>query len=464
MDRLAIRRLRVDTPERCPASSQHRAVLRPNLYDPPMQKPKKLLDDCFLHDRDRLRHEEAIALLRSRIVPVAGIEDVALDEAAGRTLARPIAARRPVPLHTNAAVDGYALAATDHERAPDGVLRICGRAAAGHPLAGRAEPGTAVRIFTGAVMPEGVDSVAMQEDCEPVSIDGQDGVRIPAGLKPGANVRRAGEDVAAGHTLFEAGEIVRPQDLAALASIGQAEVACHRRLEVAIVSSGDEIIRAGTRELQPGEVFDANAPMLRALATTAGCTVTDLGVWPDEESEVRRRLAEAATRFDVILTSGGASRGEEDHMVRAIGEIGTRHLWQLAIKPGRPMSFGQIGDTIVVGLPGNPVAVFVCFLMYVHPMLRRLGGAHWPEPRRLMLPAAFAFPARKTGRREFWRGSLIETPSGLAVEKFARDGSGLITSLRVADGLIDIPEGNTGVQPGDRVAFIPFTEFGILRG
>jgi molybdopterin molybdotransferase len=276
-------------------------------------------------------------------------------------------------------------------------------------------------------------------------------------------VRKAGEDVAEGSTLFAAGEIVRPQDLAALASIGVASVTCFRRLRVAVVSTGDEIIRAGTRALEPGEVYDANAPMLAALAATAGASVTDLGVWPDEADEVRRRLADAARRFDVILTSGGASRGEEDHMVQAIGEIGIRHLWQLAIKPGRPMSFGQIGDTVVVGLPGNPVAVFVCFLMYVYPMLRRLGGAPWPEPNRLLLPAAFAFPERKTGRREFWRGSLVETPHGLAVDKFARDGSGLITSLRVADGLIEIPEGNAGVQPGDRVAFIPFTEFGILR-
>lgn len=150
-------------------------------------------------------------------------------------------------------------------------------------------------------------------------------------------------------------------------------------------------------------------------------------------------------------------------MVRAIEAVGTRHLWQLAVKPGRPMSFGQIGDTIIIGLPGNPVAVFVCFLMYVFPMLRRLGGARWPEPRRLMLPATFAFIGRKMGRREFWRGTLVETPHGLAVDKFQRDGSGLITGLRVADGLIEIPEANGDVQPGDKVAFIPFSEFGILR-
>jgi molybdopterin molybdotransferase len=173
----------------------------------------------------------------------------------------------------------------------------------------------------------------------------------------------------------------------------------------------------------------------------------------------------------VILTSGGASKGEEDHLAAMLGEAGHRHLWQLAIKPGRPMIFGQIKgraadgrvrETYVIGLPGNPVAVFVCFLMYVYPMLRTLGGAPWPEPRRLKLPAAFAFPNRKVGRREFWRGLLKETPAGLAVDKYARDGSGLISGLRAADGLIDIPEDHGSVAPGDLVEFLPFSEFGIL--
>jgi len=177
---------------------------------------------------------------------------------------------------------------------------------------------------------------------------------------------------------------------------------------------------------------------------------------------VQEALSAAARTFDVIITTGGASRGEEDHMVAALDALGKRHLWQLAIKPGRPMSFGQIGDTVVLGLPGNPVAVFVCFLLYGWPLLRRLGGAEWPEPHRYQLPALFAVPARKLGRREFWRGILQRSPDGLAVDKFARDGSGLISGLRAADGLIDIPEEVAQVKPGDRVAFIPFAEFGIV--
>jgi molybdopterin molybdotransferase len=421
----------------------------------------KLLDDCFLHDKQRLRHGEALAILKGRIRPVVATESVPLAEAEGRILAAAATAARPVPAHTNAAVDGYSFAAADYDRAMGSELVVEGRAAAGHPLARTPARRAAARIFTGAAMPEGHDTVVMQEDAPARTADGRTLVAIPAGLKPGANVRKAGEDVKAGETVLAAGAVLRPQDLAALASLGIGAPSCFQRLKVAIVSTGDEVVRAG-EALAAGQVYDANAPMLAALVRSAGAEPTDLGVFPDSLEAVQRRLAQAARDFDVVVTSGGASRGEEDHMVAALDRLGKRHMWQLAIKPGRPMSFGQIGDTVVLGLPGNPVAVFVCFLLYVWPLLRRMGGAEWPEPRRYKLPALFAFQGRKTGRREFWRGMLKETPRGLAVDKFARDGSGLISGLRAADGLIDIPEEKGDVQPGDPVAFIPLTEFGIV--
>ena len=392
-----------------------------------------------------------------------GTETLDLVVALGRVLAAPVDAPHPVPNHTNAAVDGYAYAASDYDRAKGATLPVAGRSAAGTPFSEQVSRGAAVRILTGAVLPGGVDSVAMQEDCTlDAASGGAQTVTLPAGLKPGANVRMAGEDVAAGHRLFDPGHIVRPQDLAALASVGQAKVACFERLKVAIVSTGDEVLRAGAGALPTGKVFDANAPMLAGLVGLAGARPTDLGIWPDNAQDVTRRLAEAARGYDVVITSGGASRGEEDHIAAALGQLGRRHFWQIGIKPGRPMMLGQIGKTLVIGLPGNPVAVFVCFLMYVYPLLRRLGGAPWHEPRRLMLPARFAFPDRKTGRREFWRGSIIDTAQGLAVDKFARDGSGLITSLRVANCLIDIPEDVPEVRQGQPVAVIPFSEFGIV--
>ena len=423
--------------------------------------PNKLLDDCFAHDKKRLRHAEALAILKERVQPVVGVERVRLADAAGRILATTALAPQPVPAHTNAAVDGFSFAWADYDAAAGSQLAVEGRAAAGHPLADKQARGTAARIFTGAVMPEGHDAVVMQEDVRVGMVGGRQVVSIPAGLKRGANVRKAGEDVKQGETVLAQGAVLRPQDLSALASLGFGEVDCFQRLQVAIVSTGDEVVRAGAA-LQPGQVHDANAPMLAPLIAGAGAAATDLGVFPDALQTVKQRLGEAARRFDVIITTGGASRGDEDHVVAALDAIGKRHLWQLAIKPGRPMSFGQIGDTVVLGLPGNPVAVFVCFLLYVWPLLRRIGGAEWPEPRRYSLPALFVFPDRKVGRREFWRGMLRQTPAGLAVDKFARDGSGLISGLRAADGLIDIPEEVAEVKVGDPVAFIPFSEFGIV--
>lgn len=421
----------------------------------------KLADDCFRPDQPRLRHAEAISHLAGAVSPTSGTEEIAVADALGRVLAAPVVAPASVPNHDNAAVDGYAYR-SGAVLPVGGVLEfpIDGRAAAGHPLAQAVDSTIAVRILTGAVMPAGLDTVAMQEDVE-VTSGNPPRVRIPVGQKRGANVRRAGEDLQAGTVLIEPGHVLRPQDIAGLASVGLARVSCRRRLRVAVVSTGDEVRRPGSGTLGHGEVWDANQPMLMALLALSGAHATDLGVWPDDRSIVRDRLAAAARDHDVILTSGGASRGEEDHIAACLEAIGRRHFWQIEVKPGRPMMLGQVGDTVTIGLPGNPVAVLVCYLLYVHPLLRRLAGAPWIEPRRYTLPAAFDFTGRKRGRREFWRGILVDTPAGPAIDKFARDGSGLITGLRAADGLIDIPEDAGDVARGDPVRFIPFTEFGF---
>jgi molybdopterin molybdotransferase len=424
---------------------------------------RKLRDDCFLHDSDRLTHAEAVAILRESMVSVVGVEKVPVDEAVARILAEDVIAPRDIPGHDNAAVDGYTFAFSDYDADKGSTFKVSARAAAGHAVSDKIEQGTAARIFTGAAMPDGMDSVVMQEDTDTETRNSEIWVTIPGGLKPGANCRLAGEDVKQGAVMLATGCRLRPQDAASAAAAGKATLSCYKKLRVGVLSSGDEIIRPG-KALEPGQVYDANAPMLRGLIEAAGAECIDLGVLPDEVDAVRASLKDAANAYNVVITSGGASRGEEDHVVEALDALGTLHMWQIAIKPGRPMAFGQIGDCVHMGLPGNPVAVFVCFLLYVFPVLVRLGGGAWPEPARYPLKAAFSVRKKKTGRREFWRGFLTQGSDGmLAAGKFDRDGSGLISGLCEADGLIEVGEDVTQVNEGDEVSFIPFTEFGIRR-
>ncbi|MEM5473652.1 gephyrin-like molybdotransferase Glp [Hoeflea sp. AS60] len=414
--------------------------------------PRKLLNDCFLTDKDRLSHEECLAILTGRLSVVTGIEELPLVRISGRWLAADIIAPRNVPLHENSAVDGYAFAAP-----ASGSMPVVARIAAGDLDSYRLKPGQAARIFTGAPMPEGADTVAMQEDC---TVEG-DHVTVPLDLKRGANARRAGEDVAEGSAVLQTSSRLRPQDMAALASFGLPQVKVHAPIRVAILSNGDELLEPGA-EIAQGQVYDSNRSMLHALLDTLPCEITDLGILPDDATLIEATLADVAKTHDVILTSGGASRGDEDHIINAIDTLGTRHLWQIAVKPGRPMSFGQIGDCIFLGLPGNPVAAFVCFLLYVRPALTVLGGGIYQEPVRFPVAAGFEVPGKKPGRREFWRGWLEPGPDGRPVaHKFARDGSGLISGLRQASGLIEITESVTSVAKGELVSFLPFTGFGI---
>lgn len=419
-------------------------------------------DDCFAFTERRLLHEEAIALLKTLPEPISEMETVGLFQAHGRVAAEAVSAPRDIPAHTNAAVDGFAFAFADYDGERGTRFNWSGRAAAGQ-AATQAKRGSAVRIFTGAMMPGGCDTVAMQEDCRLDEAGTVRTVTIPGGLKKGANVRLAGEDFAAGAPLVSAGDRLRPQDIAALATAGAPGLRCFRRPRVMIYSTGDEVIRPG-QPFAPGRVFDANAAMLASLLAPTGAVITDGGVLPDKPDAVRDALESGAQSHDLIVTSGGASLGEEDHVVKALRERGALSLWQLAIKPGRPMGVGKLDGAIALALPGNPVAVFVCTLLYLWPVLIAQSGAPWPQPRRFMLPAAFAIPKRKTGRREFFRGWLTEGKDGPLVQKYPRDGSGLISGLRAADGLIEISEDRTSIGHGDAVGFIPLSEFGILGG
>ncbi len=421
----------------------------------------KLLDDCFLHDKERLRHDDALEILRTRLGPIASPHLLPLSLASGHILAEEIKAPRNVPLHDNAAMDGYAYRASDFDT-EDGKFPVSMRIAAGDLAPAPLAENTAARIFTGAVIPPGADTVVMQEDCRLTG----DVVSIPPGLKQGANRRLAGEDLAMGDVLLSKGQRLRPQDIAALASTGKAQVSVFKPLKIALISTGNELRRPG-EDIMSGQVYDSNHYLLSALLeATSISNITDCGIIEDNADAVRSALQAAADNHDVILTTGGASRGEEDHVVSMLDTLGKRHMWQMAIKPGRPMTFGQISgigrDCLFFGLPGNPVAAMVCFLFYVKPALDVLSGGKWREPTRYPLPALFEIPNKKPDRREFLRGRLIRDGAGkLGVEKYGRDGSGIISSLREADGFIEVPEETTGISRREPVAFIPFSEFGI---
>ena len=421
------------------------------------------VDDCFQANPARMPFAESLErarVLADAIGVVTSVETVRLAAACGRVLAEPITAPRDIPAHDNAAVDGYAFAFSDYDADAGARLPVSARIAAGHPLGGSLASGAAARIFTGAVMPPGADTVAMQEDVAVHNAGGVETVQLPPGLKAGANRRRAGEDLKSGKVALRPRRILRPQDIAAIAALGQDRAECYQPLRIGLFSSGDELLKPGD-SFRAGAVYDSNSMMLSALAALAGAHVEPLGVLPDDASAVRARLSETAQDFPLILTSGGVSQGEEDHMTAALRALGEISLWQVAIKPGRPICAGRIGNCALVGLPGNPVAAFVCFLLYVFPLVQSMSGAGWRRARRFSVRAAFSM-TKKPGRREFIRGMLDETARGdLRARNYERTGSGLITSLREADGLIELPEDMTEIEPGDPLAFIPFTEFGI---
>lgn len=415
----------------------------------------RLRDDCFALPPgvDWTPVDEALARLRGAVQCVVGVEEVPLDNAAGRILAEPVIARRTNPPKANAAVDGYAFAWGSLAGATQADLALAeGRAAAGHPLPGAVPPGHAVRILTGAELPEGADTVVLQEDAEVTG----DRVRFPAPRKPGANARRAGEDAEAGAEVLAAGRRLMPQDLARAAAVGADRLAVRRRLRVAVLSTGDELIQPGVAPASPG-IFDANRPMLKALAQVQGFAPVDLGAVGDDEALVRAALDRGAAGADAIVTSGGASTGDEDHAARLLNEEGHISTWRIAVKPGRPLALGFWKGTPVFGLPGNPVAAFVTFAIFTRPALCVMAGAEWCEPQGFMVPAAFA-KNKKPGRREYLRARM--RPDG-RVETFRSEGSGLIGGLSWAEGLVELPDGALTVSPGDPVRYIPYSSFGL---
>jgi molybdopterin molybdotransferase len=413
----------------------------------------QLSDDCFAQGGRLMTTAEALEHLTGRVSRVTADETVPLAAALGRILAEDLTAPQDVPPHDNSAVDGYAVHFDDLDPEAETRLPVRGRAAAGHPLAGPAERGTALRIFTGAPMPEGPDTVMMQEDC---LLEG-DEVAIAPGIRRGANRRAQGEDIRAGSRVLARGQRLRAQDLGQAAAVGRTSLAVSQPLRVALFSTGDELREPGA-PLGPGCLYDSNRVTVSALLQGLGCEVADLGILKDEAETIRGALEAAAEGHDLIVTSGGVSVGEEDHVKQAVDALGRIHFWRLAIKPGRPIALGQVGRVPLVGLPGNPVAVVVTFVNLVRPMILKLMGGSELVPHHFRVRAAFDHKKKKD-RREWVRARLeADGEGGWQAIKFPREGAGILSSLVESDGLVELPEEMTYLEAGSLVDFLPFSE------
>jgi molybdopterin molybdotransferase len=398
--------------------------------------------------------DEAWASIVSRTVTLSHTETVPLAAADGRVLAEDVTSAVALPRFDNSAMDGWAVRAADLSLDAATRLPVGGRIPAGHSAAGIAASGVAVRIFTGAPLPADADLVIMQEDAEPAA-DGT--VLLPALPRRSDNIRRAGEDVALGSTVLTAGRRLRPQDVALAAAAGRRTLHVSMPVRVALFSTGDEIREPG-EPLGPAAIHDCNRTLLAALLRRAGAEVTDLGIVRDDPAALAARVAEAATAHDLLVTSGGVSTGEEDHVRAALASLGSLSFWRLAIKPGRPVALGDIRGRAFVGLPGNPVAAFVGFAHVVRPMLAKLAGEELAPPAGVPVRAGFAY-RKPPGRRDFIRVRLGLAADGLpAALKHPHDGASSLTSLSETAGLLVLGEAVTEVEPGFVAPFLAYPD------
>ena len=416
----------------------------------------QLTDDCFAFSGPLLPVDELEKIIAERVAPVAEIEGVALAQARGRVVAQDVIAPIDLPNFDNSAVDGYAVRHSDLNAQSDTRLAIVDRITAGRSASQPLQAGQAIRIFTGAPMPHGADTVFMQEDVR--TEDGS--VIVPSGLKRGANRRLAGEDVRTGSAVLPAGRILNVADVALASALGLTELPVRRRIRVALFSTGDELIEPGM-PLKDASLYDANRRLLTGLITSLGATVTDLGILSDDPAQLATALKQAASGHDLVVTSGGVSTGEADHVRDAVETIGTLVFWRVAIKPGRPVAMGVIEKAAFVGLPGNPVAAFVTFVRVVRPLILRLSGANASPLVALPVRAGFSY-RKKKGRREYVRVAIKRSGDGI-VEAFKhpQEGAGVITSLTQTDGLVELSEDTTSVEPGATVGFLPYA---VLTG
>lgn len=388
--------------------------------------------------------EVALERMLASAVPLLDVRSVELHEALGGVLAADVISPIDVPSFANSAMDGYALRAVDAPLP----LRVTQRIQAGSP-GQPLVPGAAARIFTGAPLPPGADAVAMQEDCSLANGE----LRVSHSLAVGENVRPRGQDIASGATVLAAGRRLRPQDIGLLASIGLAQVELRRPLRVAVLSTGDELVEPGAREAGAGELYNSNRYTLAALLKTLGMRVVDCGIVPDDADATAAALSDAADRADCVISSGGVSVGEEDHVRGQVERLGKLDLWKLAIKPGKPLAFGRIRDTPFIGLPGNPTSVFVTFCLVARPFLLKLQGMREAAPPKIFAQANFTVE-RPATRQDYLRVTLENGSQGLLAHRFPNQSSGVLSSVSSCNALAVVPVGST-IAEGDSIEVLP---------
>ncbi|QBM18334.1 molybdopterin molybdenumtransferase [Marinobacter sp. JH2] len=414
---------------------------------------KPLRNDCFALPPgvNWTPVDEALERLRARLHPVVDVEcSVPLSLVSGRILANDVYAPRAHPPSNNSAVDGYALAGP-LTKVPCTLPLVDGRSAAGEPYMGQVPKEHAIRILTGAVIPTGTDTVVLEEDCE--VIGGQ--LHLQGTLKAGANVRKAGEDIHAHDKILTEGTRLTPTEISVLASVGVESVDVYQRLRVGVLSTGDEVKPVGS-VVSDWQIYDANLPMLSALIEQLGYELVNLGHVLDRAEDVRAALGRGAQQCDLILTSGGISAGDEDHVSKTLKAHGDISNWRIAIKPGRPLALAMYQGTPVVGLPGNPVAAWVCALRFGAPAMALLAGRGWFEPQAYVMPANFS-KNKKPGRSEMLRARVRDGQ----VEVFGSEGSGRVTGLAWSEGLVELDESAQQIEPGTPVRFMPYGSFGL---
>ena len=413
--------------------------------------PGTATDPCLDNQPSMLSVDEAIASLLKQALPLTDTEQTPVFDASKRVLAEDLKSPVNVPGFDNSAMDGYALNTADVAHARAEGLEIAQRIPAGS-IGAKLESRTCARIFTGAPVPEGANAVVIQEVCRVEN----NWLFIDQNMSAGENIRPRGNDIAVGEYILKAGTRLGPVHTGLIASVGLGHVSVYRKLKVAMFSSGDQIVEPG-ENLQPGQIYNSNRPLMNALLKKQGCEVIDLGTVPDRFDATQETLLAAADQADLVMSSGGVSVGEEDHIKAALESVGELNLWRIRMKPGKPLAFGQIGNVPFIGLPGNPVSVFVTFILFARPFILKQQGLNENPPLVFPVQAGFDYQSRK--RSEYIRVHIAgDTMRGLTAECYPKQGSDVLSSAAWATGLVEVPE-ETTIKSGDVVRYLPFSEW-----